>query len=71
MYDVFKINEDPSKTRSFIEIELRQTDALSISDAMLGLDNVELLLKPLGITKEDRLHRSLFEMYRKRSCYER
>lgn len=66
----YSVRDESGKYQSFMEIEVMEGYASSEEHAKEILSKYEKLLEPLGITPQNRLRRSLFEMYRKKSVEE-
>lgn len=67
-YSVFDTTDGkPSKTDSFVEIEIDEhlVSSLTEEQAMALIVKYEKLLEPLGLSPQRRLRKSLFEMYRR------
>lgn len=61
----YSVRDEEGKYQSFMEIEVMEGYAKSQEEAKAILSKYEKLLEPLGITYQNRLRKSLFEMYRK------
>lgn len=63
----YSVRDEDGKYQSFMEIEVLEGHATSQEHAKQILTKYEKLLEPLGIVPQNRLRKSLFEMYRKSS----
>lgn len=61
----YSVRDEEGKYQSFMEIEVMEGYAKSQEHAKQILTKYEKLLEPLGIVAQNRLRKSLFEMYRK------
>lgn len=61
----YSVRDEAGKYQSFLEIEVMEGFPKTQEEAKAIISKYEKLLEPLGITPQNRLRKSLYEMYRK------
>lgn len=61
----YSVKDEEGKYQHFIEIEVKEGLPKSEEEAWAIINKYEKLIEPLGISPQNRLKKSLFEMYRR------